>query len=200
MQFLGKDVHPVFFKQREHGDIDGGDGRRKPHDRVQFAVLFEFGVSMVDHVPDDAVDTKSRFNHVGYVPLTGFLHRFLVRLDVLLKDGFGRSVRKRNVNGKAGVFRQFLNGDLDHAGFGFERRPSRCTVDGPSIDDGGTRFLKFPSRSKGAAGCFLVTFQILAATVGDANAFHPTVASIDFSIPTIHGVVCHFVGFVLAES
>ena len=46
------------------------------HDAVRFTFLFGLVVGVVNHVPDDPVNAKRGFNHMGDVPLAGFLDGF----------------------------------------------------------------------------------------------------------------------------
>ena len=45
-----------------------------------------------------------------------------------------------------------------------------------------------------------MAFKVVASTVGNSYTLNPTVAAFNFSIPAIHGVVCHFVLLMLTES
>ena len=36
--------------------------------------------------------------------------------------------------------------------------------------------------------------------MSDANALHPSITPFDFCVPTIHGIVGHFILFVLAKA
>ena len=45
-----------------------------------------------------------------------------------------------------------------------------------------------------------MTLEVIAASVGDTYTFNPAVASFNFCIPTIHGVMRHLILFMLAET
>ena len=45
-----------------------------------------------------------------------------------------------------------------------------------------------------------MSFQVIAASVSDTNAFNPTIGSMDFCIPTISSIVSHFIRLVLSEA
>ncbi len=73
-------------------------------------------------------------------------------------------------------------------------------INGPAIDINDFRFGVSSPCTKALTGGLLVGFEIIASTVGDANAFHPAVRPMQFNVPTIQGVMGHLVPIVLPES
>jgi len=45
-----------------------------------------------------------------------------------------------------------------------------------------------------------MAFEIVTPTVGNAYAFNPAIAAFNFSVPTINGIVGHFILFVLSKA
>ena len=193
-------AHAVLFEQREDGHVHRCHAGCDLHARVALVVFHVLVVGMVQNMPDDAVDAERRFDDVGQVPFAGFLDGLLIGLHVF---GFHRdhvTVAQIHLAREHRRLGQRFHGGFHRSCQGFERRSSLGTVNGPRIDDSGARLGEFTPGTEGFPGGFLVCLKVVTATVSNANTFHPTVAALNFSVPAIHGIVGHFIGFVLPET
>ena len=79
-------THAVLLKEREHTIVDWSNVTAKPQHGVCVPILRFIIICVVEDVPNDAVNTESRFNHMRNVPFAGDCFSPLQALDMFRKN------------------------------------------------------------------------------------------------------------------